>query len=125
MFGLGGWELAVLVLMGLIFFGPKKLPQLMKQAGKIMREVKKASDEFQFSINRELEDDEYRRAHRRAKKKAQKLAKKKTGEGNGGSSTPETSGGTPEAGGGAGGPTAAPIAADAPANGPAAKSGQQ
>lgn len=84
MFGLGGWELAVIVLLGLIFFGPNKLPQLMRQLGKVMREVKKASDEFQFSINRELDDDEYRRAHRRAKKKAQKLAERKKAEGAGG-----------------------------------------
>lgn len=73
MFGLGGWEIALLVIAGLVFFGPKKLPQLMRQAGKIMHEVKKASTEFQFSIERELEDDEYRRQHRRAKKRAKKL----------------------------------------------------
>lgn len=76
MFGLGGWEIALLVLAGLVFFGPKKLPQLMRQAGKIMHEVKKASSEFQFSIERELEDDEYKRQHRRTKKRAKKLEEK-------------------------------------------------
>ena len=76
MFGLGGWEIALLVLAGLVFFGPKKLPQLMRQAGKIMHEVKKASSEFQFSIERELEDDEYKRQHRRSKKRAKKLEEK-------------------------------------------------
>ncbi len=76
MFGLGGWEIALLVLAGLVFFGPKKLPQLMRQAGKIMHEVKKASSEFQFSIERELEDDEYKRQHRRSKKRAKKLEQK-------------------------------------------------
>lgn len=76
MFGLGGWEIALLVIAGLVFFGPKKLPQLMRQAGKIMHEVKKASTEFQFSIERELEDDEYKRQHRRAKKRAKKLEQK-------------------------------------------------
>lgn len=73
MFNLGGWEIALLVICGLIFFGPNKLPQLMRQAGKIMHEIKKASSEFQFSIERELEDDEYKRQHRREKKRRKKL----------------------------------------------------
>lgn len=74
MFGLGGWEIAVLGLAALVFFGPHKLPQLMKQAGKIMREVRKASYEFQNSLERELEDDPYRKAHRRDKKLKEKAA---------------------------------------------------
>lgn len=74
MFGLGGWEIAVLGLALLVFFGPHKLPQLMKQAGKIMREVRKASYEFQNSLERELEDDPYRKAHRRDKKLKEKAA---------------------------------------------------
>lgn len=74
MFGLGGWEIAVLGLAALVFFGPHKLPQLMKQAGKIMREVRKASYEFQNSLERELEDDPYRKAHRREKKLKEKAA---------------------------------------------------
>ena len=75
MFGLGGWEIAILGLAALVFFGPQKLPQLMKQAGKVMREVRKASFEFQSSLEREMEDDPYRRAHRREKKKREKAAK--------------------------------------------------
>lgn len=71
-FGLGGWEIAVLGVAALIFFGPQKLPQLMRQAGKIMREVRKASFEFQNSLEREFEDDPYRKAHRREKKIKQK-----------------------------------------------------
>lgn len=74
MFGLGGWEIAILGLAALVFFGPHKLPQLMKQAGKVMREVRKASYEFQHSLERELEDDEYRRAHRRERKRKAKAA---------------------------------------------------
>ncbi|HVO29295.1 MAG TPA: twin-arginine translocase TatA/TatE family subunit [bacterium] len=73
MFNLGGWEIAVLAIAGLLFFGPNKLPQIMKQAGKIMREIKKASAEFQYSVERELEEDEYKRAHRRQAKKRKKM----------------------------------------------------
>ncbi len=74
MFGLGGWEILLLVVAGLLFFGPQKLPQLMRQAGKIAREVKKASNEFQYSLEREIDDDHYRRAHRRAKRRAKVAA---------------------------------------------------
>ena len=73
MFNLGGWEIAVLAIAGLVFFGPNKLPQLMRQAGKIMREIKKASSEFQYSIERELDDDKYKRQHRREKKRKKKM----------------------------------------------------
>lgn len=72
MFGLGGWEIALLGMAALVFFGPKKLPQLMRQAGKVMREVRKASWEFQSSLQREMDDDEYRKAHRREKKRKKK-----------------------------------------------------
>ena len=74
MFGLGGWEIAILGMALLVFFGPKKLPQLMRQAGKVMREVRKASFEFQSSLEREMEDDQYRKQHRRDKKRKQKAA---------------------------------------------------
>ena len=73
MFNLGGWEIALLVIFGLIFFGPNKLPQIMRQAGKIMHEIKKASSEFQYSIERELDDDKYKRQHRREKKRKKKM----------------------------------------------------
>lgn len=72
MFGLGGWEIALLGMAALVMFGPKKLPQLMRQAGKIMREVRKASWEFQTSLQREIDDDEFRKAHRREKKRKKK-----------------------------------------------------
>jgi sec-independent protein translocase protein TatA len=77
MFNIGGWEMAILLIAGLVFFGPDKLPQLMRQAGKIMREIKKASNEFQYSIEREMDEDKYARQHRRDRKRARKLAKLK------------------------------------------------
>src|SRR5687767_9857817 len=75
MFGLGGMEIAILGLAVLVLFGPKQLPQLMRKAGKIMHEVRKASYEFQSSLEREVEDDSYKRQHRREKKRKEKAAK--------------------------------------------------
>lgn len=41
MFGLNGWEIPALVLLALLFFGSKKLPELAKGLGESMRTVKK------------------------------------------------------------------------------------
>ena len=68
-------EIAILGLAVLVLFGPKQLPQLMRKAGKIMHEVRKASYEFQSSLEREVEDDHYKRQHRREKKRKEKAEK--------------------------------------------------
>ena len=50
MFGLGGQELLLILFVVLLFFGPQKLPELMRGLGKGMKEFKKAQadleDEF-------------------------------------------------------------------------------
>ncbi len=46
MFGLGVGELVLVVLILMIFFGPKKLPQLGKGIGEAIREFKKAGSEL-------------------------------------------------------------------------------
>lgn len=42
MFGLGVGEIAIVVLIVVLFFGPKKLPQLGKGLGQAIREFKNA-----------------------------------------------------------------------------------
>lgn len=42
MFGLGGGEIAIVVLIVVLFFGPKKLPQLGKGIGQAIREFRNA-----------------------------------------------------------------------------------
>ncbi|MFC2151502.1 twin-arginine translocase TatA/TatE family subunit [Bacteroidota bacterium] len=42
---LGGWEIALIVLIVLIIFGGKKIPELMRGLGKGMKEFKNASQE--------------------------------------------------------------------------------
>ena len=42
---LGGWEIALIVLVVLIIFGGKKIPELMKGLGKGMKEFKKTTQE--------------------------------------------------------------------------------
>ncbi|MCU1311095.1 MAG: sec-independent translocation protein [Candidatus Angelobacter sp.] len=51
---LGFSEMAFLVILGLLLFGPKKLPEIGRQIGRILAEFKKASNEFQAQLNDEV-----------------------------------------------------------------------
>ncbi len=44
MFGLGVPELVVILVIVLVIFGPKKLPEIGKAVGQSIRELKKATD---------------------------------------------------------------------------------
>lgn len=56
MFGLGAGEVVIILVLALIFIGPKKLPELARSLGKSMREFQKAKDEMMNEIN--LDDTE-------------------------------------------------------------------
>jgi sec-independent protein translocase protein TatA len=50
--GLGGWEIMLILMVLLIFFGAKKIPELARGLGKGIREFKDATKE----IKQEIED---------------------------------------------------------------------
>jgi Tat protein translocase TatB subunit len=52
-FGFSG-EIFFIMLLALILFGPKKLPELARTWGKFMAEFKRASNEFQGQIHEEI-----------------------------------------------------------------------
>ena len=54
-FGIGIWELLILLLVLLLVFGPKRLPEMGRQLGKGMRE-------FKDSVTGDSNDDEDVRA---------------------------------------------------------------
>jgi sec-independent protein translocase protein TatA len=58
MFGLGVPELIFILLLALLIFGPKRLPEIGRTLGKGMSEFRKASNELTRSINAELALDE-------------------------------------------------------------------
>ncbi|MDX9757882.1 MAG: twin-arginine translocase TatA/TatE family subunit [Bacteroidota bacterium] len=55
MFGnIGGWEILIIILLILIFFGAKKIPELAQGLGKGIKEFRKAAKDIQEDIS--LED---------------------------------------------------------------------
>jgi Tat protein translocase TatB subunit len=51
---LGSTELLFILVMALIFFGPRKLPQISRSLGKSIAEFRKASDDFKRTWEREV-----------------------------------------------------------------------
>ena len=57
-FGIGIPEIAVIVVLALLIFGPKRLPQLGKTIGKTLKGLQTASKEFENEINKSLKLNE-------------------------------------------------------------------
>lgn len=55
---LGFQEIILIVVIALIVFGPKKLPELGRSVGKTLAEFRRASNEIKHSIEKELEQTE-------------------------------------------------------------------
>ena len=54
----GGWELILIVLVVLIFFGAKRIPELAKGLGRGIREFKDATKEVKKEINEGISDED-------------------------------------------------------------------
>jgi Tat protein translocase TatB subunit len=57
MFGIGFQEMLLIMVVVLIFFGPKRLPDLAKSLGKGLAEFKKASEEVKKSIDDVMKEE--------------------------------------------------------------------
>lgn len=56
MFGsLGGAEIVLVLLLALLLFGPRKIPQIGKTVGKALSEFRKATTDFKMNLEREVD----------------------------------------------------------------------
>lgn len=63
MFGsIGMPELIIILVIALIIFGPRKLPELGKSLGRSLNEFKKASTDLQNTLEQEIKIEEQREA---------------------------------------------------------------
>ena len=72
MANLGMWDSLILMVMALVVFGPRRLPQIGRQIGKLMYEFRKASNDFKFQMEEELRTAE--EADRRKKEEERQRA---------------------------------------------------
>jgi sec-independent protein translocase protein TatB len=54
MFGLSVWHLAILLVVGLFVFGPERLPTMLRDLGKALRQVRQAANAMQEDLKAEL-----------------------------------------------------------------------
>lgn len=54
MFGIGGWEFILIAGLALILFGPDKLPELARTAGRFMRDFKRYQDLMTSTLRAEM-----------------------------------------------------------------------
>jgi sec-independent protein translocase protein TatB len=68
---LGMADSLILMVLALVVFGPRRLPQIGRQIGKLMYEFRKASNDFKFQMEEELRLSE--ESDRRKKEEAERM----------------------------------------------------
>lgn len=57
MFGMGWPEIAVILVVAMVVFGPDRLPDLARQAARMVRTVKQMTDNAKADLQREVGDE--------------------------------------------------------------------
>src|SRR5260370_10434563 len=58
--GIGFGELILIMFVALMVFGPRRLPEIGRMIGKVLGELRKATDELKNTIDREVRVDEFK-----------------------------------------------------------------
>ena len=67
MWNIGMPEMLIILVLALIIFGPRKLPELGRSLGKSLGEFKRASNELRSTLDEEIRLEEQRSAQQAAK----------------------------------------------------------
>ena len=67
---IGMWDSMIVMIMALVVFGPRRLPKIGRQIGKLMYEFRKASNDFRFQMEEEMRNAE--EADRRQRDEAER-----------------------------------------------------
>ena len=65
---ISGPELLMILILGLLLFGPRKLPQMGRTIGKAFSEFRRATTDFKMNLEREVEASEIKEAVREVDK---------------------------------------------------------
>ena len=71
---LGMADSLILMVMALVVFGPRRLPQIGRQIGKLMYEFRKASNDFKFQMEEELRNSEEADRRKKEEERQRSLA---------------------------------------------------
>ena len=77
MFGIGAGELLIILIAGLVIFGPSKLPEVGRAIGKGLREVRKAQAAFSATLD-EVSEEKVKEEKKVEAEKKISLEKKST-----------------------------------------------
>jgi sec-independent protein translocase protein TatB len=77
---LGMADSLILMVMALVVFGPRRLPQIGRQIGKLMYEFRKASNDFKFQMEEELRNAEEADRRKKEEERQRALAAQRTQE---------------------------------------------
>jgi TatA/E family protein of Tat protein translocase len=81
MFGpIGMPELIVIMVIALIIFGPRKLPELGRSLGRSLNEFKRASNELKHTLDEEIRVEEQRTAEQQRVADQQKFEQQRAAE---------------------------------------------
>ena len=61
---ISGPELLMILILGLLLFGPRRLPQMGRMVGKAFSEFRRATTDFKMNLEREVEATEIKEAVR-------------------------------------------------------------
>jgi len=65
MFGIGTGEIIIIIVLAVLIFGPKKLPEFAKTAGKFISNLRKTTDDLKRNLEEEIGIDDIKDLHPR------------------------------------------------------------